>query len=63
MMKYCLSDTMLCLHNDVAPTGCNDVMFANKHERSDIIHEEAIISETKSFAEGKHHSKNPNALR
>ena len=35
-------------------------MFANKHERSDIIHEVDIISETTSFAEGKHHSKKPN---
>jgi len=32
-------------------------MFARKHQRSDIISVSGIISETTSFAEGKHHSK------
>jgi len=39
----------------------NDAMFAIKTSgEADIISVSGIISETTSFAEGKHHSKKPN---
>ena len=48
---------LLCKY-DVARFTRNDAMFAPMCPQAHIIRVSVIISETTSFAEGKHHSKN-----
>jgi len=43
------------LHNDVAPDGRKDAMFAIMYRHVHIIHEVKLLAQPTAFAKGKHH--------